>query len=165
MLSPIRSKCSAFARRCSTRSISISKPMFATYPASSRYNSSTSRQTIIHTKNAAPAQAPYSQAVKTPSAIYCSGQVHLTADGDLIDGTIAEKTRKCCQNIEEILKAADSSLSNVVKTTVFISDVSYFAEMNAEYEKWFSHKPARSCVVVKGLPLNASVEIEVIALP
>lgn len=71
-----------------------------------------------------------SQAVKTPSAIYCSGQVHLTADGDLIDGTIAEKTRKCCQNIEEILKAADSSLSNVVKTTVFISDVSYFAVSN-----------------------------------
>lgn len=68
-----------------------------------------------------------SQAIKTPSAIYCSGQVHLTSDGVLIDGSIAEKTRKCCENIDAILKAADSSLSNVVKTTVFISDVSYFA--------------------------------------
>ncbi|KAK1241246.1 hypothetical protein MKX08_001220 [Trichoderma sp. CBMAI-0020] len=112
---------------------------------------------ISITYKANPTQAPYSQAIKTPSAIYCSGQAHLTSDRVLIDGSIAEKTRKCCENIEAILKAADSSLSSVVKTTVFISDVGYFA--------WFSHKPARSCVVVKGLPLNASVEIEVIALP
>ncbi|KAL6904138.1 Endoribonuclease L-PSP/chorismate mutase-like protein [Trichoderma evansii] len=127
--------------------------------------SSASRQTIINTKEAAAAQAPYSQAIKTPFAIYCAGQIHLTPEGVLIGGSITEKTRKCCENIEAILKAADSSLSNVVKTTIFLSDVSYFGEMNAEYERWFSHKPARSCVVVKGIPLGADVEIEAIALP
>ncbi|KAL6904379.1 mitochondrial matrix factor [Trichoderma evansii] len=122
-------------------------------------------QTIVYTKEAPFPLGPYSQAIKTPTAIYCSGQIPLTADGTLIEGTIAEKTRKCCENLDVVLKQAGSSLSRVVKTTIFISDMAHFAEMNGEYEKFFSHKPARSCVAVKTLPKNVDVEIEAIALP
>lgn len=68
-----------------------------------------------------------SQAIKTPTAIYCSGQIPLTADGTLIEGTIAEKTRKCCENLDAVLKQAGSSLPRVVKTTIFISDMDHFA--------------------------------------
>ncbi|KAM0446664.1 hypothetical protein ACHAPV_003087 [Trichoderma viride] len=122
-------------------------------------------QTIVYTKEAPFPLGPYSQAIKTPTAIYCSGQIPLTADGTLIEGTIAEKTRKCCENLDVVLKQAGSSLPRVVKTTIFISDMDHFAEMNGEYEKFFSHKPARSCVAVKTLPKGVDVEIEAIALP
>lgn len=68
-----------------------------------------------------------SQAIKTPTAIYCSGQIPLTAEGTLIEGTIAEKTKKCCENLDAVLKEAGSSISKVVKTTIFISDMAHFA--------------------------------------
>ncbi|KAH7196815.1 YjgF/Yer057p/UK114 family [Fusarium flagelliforme] len=96
--------------------------------------------------------------------IYCSGQIPLTPEGELVEG-ITGQTRQACKNVQAVVEEAGSSLSKVVKTTVFISDMSYFAEINTEYEKWFSHKPARSCVAVKTLPKNVDVEIEVIALP
>ncbi|KEZ44579.1 hypothetical protein SAPIO_CDS3616 [Scedosporium apiospermum] len=121
--------------------------------------------TPVFTKNAPPAVGPYSQAIKTPGAIYCSGQVHFNTEGVLQDGTIAEKTALCIKNLEAVLTEAGSSIEKVVKTTVFLSDMASFAEMNGEYEKWFKHKPARSCVAVKTLPKNADVEIEAIALP
>ena len=121
-----------------------------------------------------------SQAIKTPNMIYCSGQIPLTPEGELVEG-ITGQTRQACKNVQAVVEEAGSSLSKVVKTTVFISDMSYFAvssariaslhptyysqEINTEYEKWFSHKPARSCVAVKTLPKNVDVEIEVIALP
>ncbi|EWZ49147.1 RutC family protein yabJ [Fusarium oxysporum f. sp. lycopersici MN25] len=95
--------------------------------------------------------------------IYTSGQIPLTPDGELVKG-ITEQTRQVAKNVQGVLEAAGSSLAKVVKTTVFISDMSYFVEINTEYEKWFSHKPARSCVAVKTLPKNVDVEIEVIAL-
>ncbi|RGP79734.1 putative brt1 down-regulated by mating factor b [Fusarium longipes] len=123
-----------------------------------------SDQQIIFTKNAPAALGPYSQAIKTPNMIYCSGQIPLTPEGELVQG-ITEQTRQACKNVQAVVEEAGSSLSKVVKTTVFISDMSYFAEINTEYEKWFSHKPARSCVAVKTLPKNVDVEIEVIALP
>jgi len=122
-------------------------------------------QTVIFTKNAPAALGPYSQAIKTPNAIYCSGQIPLTPDGTLIEGTIGEKTAQVCKNAQAVLEEAGSSLSKVVKTTIFLSDMGLFADMNTEYEKWFSHKPARSCVAVKTLPKNVDVEIECIALP
>ncbi|KAK0392543.1 hypothetical protein NLU13_2038 [Sarocladium strictum] len=124
-----------------------------------------SDQINIFTKNAPAPVGPYSQAVKTPTAIYCSGQIPLTAEGNLLEGTIAEKTRQCCQNLEAVLKEAGSSIPKVVKCNIFLSDMAHFAPMNEEYEKWFSHKPARSCVAVKTLPKNVDVEIEAIALP
>jgi reactive intermediate/imine deaminase len=106
-----------------------------------------------------------SQAIKTPTAVYCSGQIPLKPDGTFIEGTIAEKTAQCCKNVKAVIEESGSSVSKVVKTTIFLSDMAHFAEMNGEYEKWFSHKPARSCVAVKTLPKNVDVEIECIALP
>ncbi|KAG7292362.1 hypothetical protein NEMBOFW57_002397 [Staphylotrichum longicolle] len=110
--------------------------------------------TPVFTKNAAPPAGPYSQAIKTPTAIYCSGQIPCDAEGNLIEGTIQEKTAACIGN----LKA-------VVKVNAFLTDMANFASMNEEYAKWFTHKPARSCVAVKQLPKGVDVEIECIALP
>ncbi|CAM1506830.1 Fc.00g064710.m01.CDS01 [Cosmosporella sp. VM-42] len=122
-------------------------------------------QTIVFTKNAPAPVGPYSQAIKTPTAIYCSGQIPLTPEGELLEGTIGEKTKQCCSNLQAVLEEAGSSIAKVVKVNIFLSDMAHFAPMNAEYEQWFSHKPARSCVAVKTLPKNVDVEIEAIALP
>ncbi|KAK3179619.1 hypothetical protein K4F52_008950 [Lecanicillium sp. MT-2017a] len=124
-----------------------------------------SDQTIIYTKDAPFPVGPYSQAIKTPFAIYCSGAIPLTADGTFVGSNITAQTTQCCENLKAVLTEAGSSIPKVVKTMIFISDMSHFAEMNAEYEKYFSHKPARSCVAVKTLPKNVDVEIEAIALP
>ncbi|KAI4602687.1 hypothetical protein LQW54_012299 [Pestalotiopsis sp. IQ-011] len=121
--------------------------------------------TTIIAKDIVPPVGPYSHAVKTPTAIYCSGQIHLDPQGTLIEGTIAEKTALCFKNLEAVLKEAGSSTQKIVKVNIFLADMADFAEMNAEYEKWMVHKPARSCVAVKTLPKNATVEIEAIALP
>ncbi|ROT40052.1 endoribonuclease L-PSP [Sodiomyces alkalinus F11] len=120
---------------------------------------------IVYSKDAPFPLGPYSQAVKTPTAIYLSGQIPITADGKFIEGSIAEKTRQCITNLKAVLTEAGSSIEKVVKVTIFLADMDYFAEMNGEYEKWFIHKPARSCVAVKTLPKNVDVEIEAIALP
>jgi len=122
-------------------------------------------QTNVYTKDAPFPLGPYSQAVKTPTAIYCSGQIPLLSDGSMVEGSIGDKTKQCCKNLEAVLKEAGSSIPKIVKVTIFLSDMDHFAPMNAEYEKWFSHKPARSCVAVKTLPKNVDVEIEAIALP
>ncbi|KAK2069552.1 hypothetical protein P8C59_004120 [Phyllachora maydis] len=119
----------------------------------------------VFTENAAPPAGPYSQAIKTPSAIYCSGQIPCDASGNLVEGTIQEKTAACIKNLKAVLEEAGSSLDKVVKVNAFITDMSNFASMNEEYAKWFTHKPARSCVAVKQLPKGVDVEIECIALP
>ncbi|UPK91098.1 hypothetical protein LCI18_002033 [Fusarium solani-melongenae] len=124
-----------------------------------------SAQTIIFTKDAPAPVGPYSQAIKTPSAIYVSGQIPLTLEGTIIKESITEQTRQSCKNLEAVLKEAGSAITKVVKVTIFISDMSHFVELNKEYEKWFTHKPARSCVAVKTLPKDVDVEIEAIALP
>jgi len=122
-------------------------------------------QTNVYTKDAPFPLGPYSQAVKTPTAIYCSGQIPLLADGTPVEGSIGDKTKQCCKNLEAVLKEAGSSIPKIVKVTIFLSDMGHFAEMNEEYGKWFTHKPARSCVAVKTLPKNVDVEIEAVALP
>lgn len=101
----------------------------------------------------------------TPHQIFVSGQIPADTEGKLLEGSIAEKTALCCKNIKAILEAAGSSMQKVVKVNAFLDDMANFAEMNGEYEKWFSHKPARSCVAVKQLPKGVPVEIECIALP
>ncbi|KAK6843422.1 endoribonuclease l-psp protein [Apiospora arundinis] len=121
--------------------------------------------TQIFAKDAVPPSGPYSHAIKTPTAIYCSGQIHLDTAGKMLQGTMGEKTALCFQNLKAVLTAAGSSLEKIVKVNVFIGDMSDFAAMNEEYAKWMVHKPARSCVAVKQLPLGADVEIECIALP
>jgi reactive intermediate/imine deaminase len=82
-----------------------------------------------------------------------------------VTGDIKVRTAACCDNIRAVLAAAGSSLDRVVKTTVFLRDMAYFADMNAAYETYFPHRPARSCVAVAGLPKGVPVEIECIALP
>ncbi|KAI0482838.1 endoribonuclease L-PSP [Xylariaceae sp. FL0804] len=124
-----------------------------------------SGMTPVFTKEAAPIAGPYSQAIKTATAIYCSGQIPADAQGNLTEGSIGDKTAQCIKNLKAVLLAAGSSVQKVVKVNVFLADMDNFADMNKEYEKWFVHKPARSCVAVKTLPKNVDVEIECIALP
>ncbi|KAI4249791.1 MAG: hypothetical protein L6R40_000580 [Gallowayella cf. fulva] len=123
----------------------------------------------IHTKEACPVAGPYSQALLTPHALYISGQLPALPSGDLPSGTLAYKTSLCIANIRAILSAAGSDITRVVKTTVFLTDMKNFAEVNAEYEKHFgvngAPKPARSCVAVHQLPKGVEVEIECVALP
>ncbi|KAK8095470.1 endoribonuclease l-psp protein [Apiospora kogelbergensis] len=121
--------------------------------------------TQVFAKDAAPPAGPYSHAIKTPTAIYCSGQIHLDAAGNMLQGTMGEKTALCFQNLKAVLAAAGSSIEKIVKVNIFLADMADFAAMNEEYAKWMVHKPARSCVAVKQLPKGADVEIECIALP
>ncbi len=119
----------------------------------------------ISTLTAPQAIGPYSQAIKVNGMVFTSGQIALRADGSFNEGDITEQTTQVFNNLSEVLKAAESGLEKVVKTTVFLSDMDNFAPMNEVYAKYFGdHKPSRSTVAVKTLPKNALVEIECIAL-
>jgi 2-iminobutanoate/2-iminopropanoate deaminase len=108
---------------------------------------------------------PYSQAIKASGFLYMSGQVALDPKtGEMVGATIAEQTERVMANIKGILEAAGSNFHHVVKTTVFLKDMSDFAAMNEVYGKYFTQAPpARSTVQVSRLPKDALVEIEVIA--
>lgn len=118
----------------------------------------------IFTAKACPPAGPYTQAIAAGPTIFVSGQIPADAQGNLVEGSIATKTESCCNNIIAILEEAGSDISRVVKVNVFLDDMANFAEMNGTYEKFFAHKPARSCVAVKQLPKGVPVEIECIAL-
>ncbi|OJJ84051.1 uncharacterized protein ASPGLDRAFT_82689 [Aspergillus glaucus CBS 516.65] len=120
--------------------------------------------TPVSAKEACPPAGPYSQAIKANGQIFVSGQIPADANANLIDGSIGDKTQACCDNIKAILDAAGSSVQKIVKVNVFLTDMVNFVEMNATYEKFFTHKPARSCVAVAQLPKGVPVEIECIAL-
>jgi 2-iminobutanoate/2-iminopropanoate deaminase len=115
--------------------------------------------------NAAPAAiGPYSQAMITGNLVFTSGQIPLSPEtGEIIGTVITEQTEQVCKNLKALLEAAGSSITKAVKTICFLADMSDFAAFNAEYEKHFTGKPARSTVAVKQLPRNVLVEIEVIA--
>lgn len=115
---------------------------------------------IIYSNAAPEPVGPYSQAILSGDTLYCSGQI---AMGHL-DEDVAAQTKTACENVRAVLKAADMELENVVKTTCFLADIDDFAIFNGIYEKYFGHKPARSCVAAKALPKGALVEIEVIAV-
>jgi 2-iminobutanoate/2-iminopropanoate deaminase len=83
----------------------------------------------------------------------------------LIDGSVGEKTKACIKALSAVLISASSSLDKIVKVQIFLTDMKDFSEMNAEYEKWIKHRPARSCVAVKELPKGVNIEIECVALP
>ncbi len=118
----------------------------------------------IATNKAPAAIGPYSQAIGLGNLIFTSGQIGLTSEGTLVEGGIVEQTKQVLTNLSEVLEEAGSSLSNVLKTTVFLANMEDFAEVNKIYADFFGdHKPARSTVAVKTLPLNVSVEIEAIA--
>ena len=118
----------------------------------------------IHTDKAPAAVGPYSQAKVAGGFLFASGQVPLNpATGTVVDGDIQAQTEQVCKNIEAVLTEAGISFDKVVKTTCFLADINDFKPFNEVYAKYFTSKPARSCVAVKDLPLGVSVEIEIIA--
>ena len=119
----------------------------------------------ISTSGAPKAIGPYSQAISANGFVFTAGQVALDpATGELVTGGVAEQTTRAVENLRAVLAAAGSSLSRVVKTTVFLVDMGDFSAMNEVYGRAFgSHRPARSTVAVAALPRGARVEIEVIA--
>ena len=120
---------------------------------------------VINTKAAPAAIGPYSQAIKVGNLVYTSGQIPIDpTTGNFVDGGIKEQTRQSLLNVQAILKEVGLSMSNVIKTTVFLADMNDFADMNAIYAEFFSEPyPARSAVAVKTLPKGALVEIDVVA--
>ncbi|MEK7673395.1 MAG: RidA family protein [Patescibacteria group bacterium] len=120
---------------------------------------------IIRTEKAPQAIGPYSQAVKAGGFVFCSGQVHLTPDGTILEGDIAEQTRQVMNNLSAVLEAAGTGFAKVVKSTIYLTDMADFAVVNEVYGAYFENenKPARATVGVASLPKGARVEIECIA--
>lgn len=123
------------------------------------------KKKIVHTEKAPGAVGPYSQAVRIGDLVYTAGQIALDpATGQMVEGDVQAQTDRVLQNLQAVLKAAGSSLKNVVKTTVFLQDMGDFKAMNEVYGRYFDKKPpARSAVQVAALPLGAQVEIEAVA--
>ena len=121
---------------------------------------------IISTENAPGAIGPYSQAIKTGGMVYCSGQIPIDpVTGEFVSNDIVEQTEQVLKNLAAVLEAAKTNLGNVVKTTVFLADMSDFAAMNEVYGRYFSeNKPARATVQAARLPRDAKVEIDCIAV-
>ena len=121
---------------------------------------------FVATEKAPKAIGPYSQAVIANGFVYTAGQVALDpASGQLVEGDVKAQTARVMENLQAVLRAAGTSFSKVVKTTVFLASMDDFAAMNEVYAHAFGdHKPARSTVAVKTLPKNALVEIDVVAL-
>jgi 2-iminobutanoate/2-iminopropanoate deaminase len=119
----------------------------------------------IHTDHAPAAIGPYSQAMAVGDFVFCSGQIPIDpASGELVEGDVAVQTDRVMHNLAAVLAAAGCSLADVVKTTVFLSDMGNFTAMNEVYGRHFGdHRPARATVAVAGLPKAVDVEIEVIA--
>jgi len=120
---------------------------------------------FVHTPEAPEAIGPYSQAVVTGDWVFASGQIPIDpATGELIVGDITVQTHRVMENLAAVLKAAGTSMGSVVKTTVYLSNMANFAEMNKVYAEHFGdHRPARATVQAGGLPKAVDVEIEVIA--
>ena len=120
---------------------------------------------IIRTKNAPGAIGPYSQAIVTGGMVYTSGQIAIDpATGNMVEGGIVEQTEQVCKNVKALLEAAGTSIDKVVKTTCFLADMADFAAFNEVYAKYFTGKPARSCVAVKTLPKGALAEIDTVGV-
>lgn len=118
-----------------------------------------------NTDKAPGAVGPYSQAIACNGILYASGQVPLVPGvGKLVEGGIEEQAEQACKNVAAVLEANGATFDNVIKTTCFLADIKDFAAFNAVYAKYFTSKPARSCVAVKDLPLGAMCEIEIIAM-
>lgn len=120
----------------------------------------------VSTQSAPQAIGPYSQAVRAGSLLFVSGQIPLDpATGKIVDGDLAAQTHRVFQNLEAILQAAGASFDNVVRTTVYLADMNDFPAMNEIYATYFSSPaPARSTVQAAGLPRDARLEIDVIAV-
>ncbi len=122
-------------------------------------------KTIINTPHAPAPIGPYSQAVKAGGFYFISGQIAMRADSaEMVVGSIDEETEQVMQNLKSILESGEMDFSNVVKSTIFLTDMQLFTRVNEIYGKYFTgHYPARETVAVKGLPKNVNVEISMIA--
>ena len=120
----------------------------------------------IHTDDAPAAIGPYSQAISANGWLFVSGQIPLDPEtGDLVGGSVADQTHRVFKNLIAVLDEAGTSLSKVVKTTCYLSDMGDFVEMNAVYAEYFGdHRPARATIQAAALPKYVDVEIDVIAL-
>lgn len=119
---------------------------------------------IVYTNGAPDAIGPYSQAMIAGGLVFTSGQIAINPESGAVEATtIEEQTEQVCKNIAAVLSAAGSSIDKVVKTTCFLQSMDDFAAFNAVYGKYFTGKPARSCVAVKTLPKNVLVEVDTIA--
>ncbi|MGI6704119.1 MAG: RidA family protein [Clostridia bacterium] len=123
------------------------------------------KKEIVSTQKAPGAVGPYSQAVKCGNMVYTAGQVALNPEtGQMVEGGIEEQTHQVFANLKAVLEAAGTGLENVVKATVFITDMEKFGDVNRVYGQYFTGDfPARSCIEVGRLPKDALVEIEVVA--
>lgn len=118
----------------------------------------------VETKKAPAAIGPYSQAIIVGELVFTSGQIPIVPEtGEIAGNTIVEQAEQVMKNLDQVLKEAGSSLEKSVKTTCYLSDMENFSEFNLVYEKYFTEKPARSCVAVKELPKKVLCEVEVIA--
>ncbi len=118
----------------------------------------------VYTSNAPEALGPYSQAIVTGNMVFTSGQIAINPATNTVEATdIQGQTEQVMKNLGEVLKEAGSSFEKAVKTTCFLKNMSDFAAFNEVYGKYFTSKPARSCVAVKELPKDVLVEVEVIA--
>ena len=118
----------------------------------------------VYTKKAPDAVGPYSQAKICGNLVFLSGQIAIDpATNTVVATTTEEHTEQICKNIMAVLEAAGTSIENVVKTTCFLADMADFAAFNEVYAKYFTSKPARSCVAAKALPKGVLAEIEAIA--
>lgn len=121
--------------------------------------------TKVSTEKAPAAIGPYSQGIIAGNFLFASGQIPIVPEtGEIAQGDITVQAQQVMKNVGEVLKAAGTGFENVVKTTCFLADMADFGAFNGVYEKYFTGKPARSCVAVKELPKGVLCEVEVIAV-
>ena len=118
---------------------------------------------VISTSNAPAAIGPYSQGFVVGNLVISSGQIPVNPENGEIPADIAAQAEQSCKNVKAVIEAGGSDISKVVKTTCFLADMADFATFNSVYEKYFTSKPARSCVAVKTLPKNVLCESQAIA--
>ena len=120
---------------------------------------------VIQTDRVAPAIGPYAQGVRIGNLLFTSGQMSFNSKGEVVDGDIKVQTMQALENLKAILEKGDASLRDVVKVTVYLSNIEDFGKMNEVYAEYFvERKPARACVEVSRLVRNLKVEIEAIAI-
>ena len=108
---------------------------------------------------------PYSQAIVVGNFVFTSGQIYLTTEGKLLEGTIEEQTHQVMKNLKAVLEAAGATFNDVVKTTIYVTDMSVYAKVNEVYGNYFEEPfPARETVCVQSLPLKANIEISMVAV-
>lgn len=122
-------------------------------------------KTKVETANAPKSAGPYSQALISGNLVFTSGQVYLTPEGKLLEGTIEEQTHQVMKNLQAILGVAGVTFADVVKTTIYVTDMGNYGKINEVYGQYFSDPfPARETICVAGLPLGAVLEISMIAI-